>query len=120
MKINIPQMLLGLYLVQFVALGINPYSRNVWVAENIPIVKFDDTFEGSWNASVESGQGKCSFGLNNEQTRDENKYSGKFSYNVVGSVICSISVTFTVPGMPLKIGLWVYGEDKEEYIRWVE
>lgn len=35
---KLPHFLLGLYIVEFVALGINPYSRGVWIAENIPIV----------------------------------------------------------------------------------
>jgi putative membrane protein len=30
--------LLGAYVVVFVAMGIKPYARNVWVAENLPIV----------------------------------------------------------------------------------
>jgi putative membrane protein len=34
----IPKLLLGLYLMLFVALGIAPYDRAVWVAENLPIV----------------------------------------------------------------------------------
>lgn len=34
----IPKILLGLYLLLFVALGIAPYDRAVWVAENLPIV----------------------------------------------------------------------------------
>ncbi|APG28382.1 hypothetical protein A7E78_11290 [Syntrophotalea acetylenivorans] len=34
----IPKILLGLYLLLFVALGIAPYDRAVWVAENVPIV----------------------------------------------------------------------------------
>lgn len=38
MKMKIPHILLGLYIAQFIALGINPYSRDVWIAENIPIV----------------------------------------------------------------------------------
>jgi putative membrane protein len=37
-KVGLPQVLLGLYIVEFVALGIDPYSRGVWIAENIPIV----------------------------------------------------------------------------------
>lgn len=35
---KLPQFLLGLYTAEFILLGINPYSRAVWVAENIPIV----------------------------------------------------------------------------------
>lgn len=38
MKIKIPHILLGLYIVQFIALGINPYSRDVWIVENLPIM----------------------------------------------------------------------------------
>lgn len=38
MKTKLPQVLLGLYLAVFAALGIDPYSRAVWIAENIPIV----------------------------------------------------------------------------------
>lgn len=38
MKTKIPYILLGLYIVQFAAFAIDPYSRAVWVAENIPIV----------------------------------------------------------------------------------
>lgn len=38
MTARLPQVLLGLYVVEFIALGINPYSRGVWIAENIPIV----------------------------------------------------------------------------------
>lgn len=34
----IPAVLLGLYLVVFALLGIAPYDRAVWVAENLPIV----------------------------------------------------------------------------------
>jgi len=34
----IPKILLGLYLLLFIALGIAPYDRAVWVAENLPIV----------------------------------------------------------------------------------
>lgn len=33
-----PQLLFAFYLVFFVVLGIEPYSRTVWYAENIPIV----------------------------------------------------------------------------------
>lgn len=35
---QLPFWLLGAYLLQFIFLGINPYSRSVWVAENIPVV----------------------------------------------------------------------------------
>ena len=38
MNIKLPQILLGLYIAEFVALGIKPYNRGVWIAENIPIV----------------------------------------------------------------------------------
>jgi putative membrane protein len=34
----LPVLLLALYLVEFCALAIRPYDRNVWTAENIPIV----------------------------------------------------------------------------------
>ena len=34
----IPKVLLSLYLLLFIALGIAPYDRAVWVAENLPIV----------------------------------------------------------------------------------
>ncbi len=33
-----PASLLGLYLVEFVLLGIHPADRSVWVAENVPIL----------------------------------------------------------------------------------
>ncbi len=33
-----PHLLLSIYVVEFIALGINPYSRDVWYAENLPIV----------------------------------------------------------------------------------
>lgn len=33
-----PHILLGIYLVEFIIAGINPYSRAVWYAENGPIV----------------------------------------------------------------------------------
>lgn len=35
-----PQILLGVYIVEFIVLGINPYSRAVWYAENIPIMGY--------------------------------------------------------------------------------
>lgn len=35
---NLPVVLLALYLVEFCVLGIRPYDRNVWIAENIPVV----------------------------------------------------------------------------------
>jgi len=38
MKLKLPHFLLGLYIVFFALLGLHPYSRAVWVAENIPIV----------------------------------------------------------------------------------
>jgi putative membrane protein len=37
MKLKIPHILFGLYLLEFIVLGVNPYSRDVWVAENLPI-----------------------------------------------------------------------------------
>jgi putative membrane protein len=33
-----PHLLLSVYVIEFIALGLNPYSRAVWYAENIPIV----------------------------------------------------------------------------------
>ncbi len=33
-----PKILLVLYIIVFILLGINPYARDVWVAENAPIV----------------------------------------------------------------------------------
>lgn len=38
MRSKLPHILFGLYLVYFVLLGIQPYSRAVWVTENIPMV----------------------------------------------------------------------------------
>ncbi|HBA60117.1 MAG TPA: DUF2238 domain-containing protein [Elusimicrobia bacterium] len=38
MKEKLPHILLGLYILEFVVLGVSPYSRDVWVAENTPIV----------------------------------------------------------------------------------
>jgi putative membrane protein len=35
---KLPHVLLLLYIALFVACAINPYSRDVWIAENIPIV----------------------------------------------------------------------------------
>ncbi len=35
-----PHILLGLYLIEFVALGVHPYDRSVWYAENIPILGY--------------------------------------------------------------------------------
>jgi putative membrane protein len=37
MRASVPALLLGAYVLLFVALGISPYSRAVWWAENIPI-----------------------------------------------------------------------------------
>ncbi len=34
----VPKILLALYLALFIALGVAPYDRAVWVAENLPIV----------------------------------------------------------------------------------
>lgn len=34
----IPHLLLGAYVLEFIAMGISPYSRAVWYAENTPIV----------------------------------------------------------------------------------
>jgi putative membrane protein len=33
-----PHLLLGMYVVVFIALGIAPYDRQTWIAENLPIV----------------------------------------------------------------------------------
>jgi putative membrane protein len=38
MKERLPLLLLLLYLVEFTVLGIHPYDRSVWWAENIPIL----------------------------------------------------------------------------------
>ena len=38
MKLKVPHLLLGLYVIYFALAGLSPYSREVWVAENIPIV----------------------------------------------------------------------------------
>ncbi len=35
---KVPQVLFGIYLLFFIALGIQPYARDVWIAENIPVV----------------------------------------------------------------------------------
>lgn len=35
---KLPHFLLGLYVIFFALLGLHPHSREVWVAENIPIV----------------------------------------------------------------------------------
>ena len=37
-KPKLPYILLGAYLVWFLALAVNPYSREVWFAENLPMV----------------------------------------------------------------------------------
>lgn len=33
-----PHVLLIIYIIEFIALGVSPYSRDVWYAENIPIL----------------------------------------------------------------------------------
>lgn len=38
MKKYLPHILLGVYIVEAIVAGINPYSRSVWYAENIPIM----------------------------------------------------------------------------------
>lgn len=38
MKLKVPHLLLGLYVIYFALAGLSPYSREVWVAENLPIV----------------------------------------------------------------------------------
>ncbi|MFH1384973.1 MAG: DUF2238 domain-containing protein [Candidatus Omnitrophota bacterium] len=38
MNRKLPAVLLIIYTIYFIILGINPYNRSVWVAENIPIV----------------------------------------------------------------------------------
>ncbi len=38
LKKYFPQILLGIYFIEFIIAGINPYSRSVWYAENIPIL----------------------------------------------------------------------------------
>src|SRR5687768_4254237 len=38
MRVKLPHILLGLYLVVFIGLGIKPYSRAVWFVENMAIV----------------------------------------------------------------------------------
>ena len=38
MKLKVPHILLGIYALYFALAGLAPYSREVWVAENIPIV----------------------------------------------------------------------------------
>jgi putative membrane protein len=37
-KLKLPHILFGAYLVWFIALAVNPYSREVWFAENLPMV----------------------------------------------------------------------------------
>ncbi|HAN04386.1 MAG: hypothetical protein A2X29_07220 [Elusimicrobia bacterium GWA2_64_40] len=37
-KIKLPHVLFGAYLIWFAALAVNPYSREVWFAENLPMV----------------------------------------------------------------------------------
>lgn len=36
----LPHILLGIYLIEFIILGIHPYDRAVWYAENIPILGY--------------------------------------------------------------------------------
>ena len=38
LKKYFPHILLGLYVIEFIVAGIQPYSRSVWYAENIPIL----------------------------------------------------------------------------------
>ncbi len=38
MKKYVPHLLLAIYIIEFIVLGISPYSRAVWYAENGPIV----------------------------------------------------------------------------------
>ncbi len=38
MKKYLPHTLLGIYLLEFIIAGINPYSRPVWFIENVPIL----------------------------------------------------------------------------------
>ena len=38
MEFGLPQVLLILYLIEFTWLAIHPFSREVWIAENVPIV----------------------------------------------------------------------------------
>ncbi|OGR44640.1 MAG: hypothetical protein A2X35_04855 [Elusimicrobia bacterium GWA2_61_42] len=38
MKFKLPHFLLALYAVHFTVFGLSPYSREVWVAENIPML----------------------------------------------------------------------------------
>ncbi len=38
MKLKLPHFLLFTYVIFFIALAIKPYDRDVWVAENLPIV----------------------------------------------------------------------------------
>jgi putative membrane protein len=37
-EINLPFILFMLYIVEFFVLSIHPYSRDVWIAENLPVV----------------------------------------------------------------------------------
>lgn len=38
MKIQVPHILLGLYLLVFSILAVSPYDRSVWWAENVPVM----------------------------------------------------------------------------------
>ncbi|PIS47499.1 MAG: DUF2238 domain-containing protein [Elusimicrobia bacterium CG08_land_8_20_14_0_20_51_18] len=38
MKSKLPRVLFVVYLVYFSVMAVNPYSRSVWIAENIPVV----------------------------------------------------------------------------------
>lgn len=38
MKLKLPYILLAAYIAEFLVLAVNPYSREVWFAENLPIV----------------------------------------------------------------------------------
>ncbi len=38
MKLKLPYILLGAYVVWFAFMAVNPYSRDVWFAENLPMV----------------------------------------------------------------------------------
>jgi len=38
MKLKLPYILLAAYVAEFLVLAVNPYSRDVWFAENLPIV----------------------------------------------------------------------------------
>lgn len=50
----IPAVLLVLYLVEFTVLGIHPYDRGVWIAENAPIVGIVAALPTSPSASTRS------------------------------------------------------------------